>query len=56
MQELEKLVLCLALPGAFCLLLAVSDVVFQLLYGHSRTVRRWVGKWEPEDEDWEDEE
>lgn len=57
MSELGKLLMCMIIPGGFCLVLALLDLAMNILCDSSDRVQKWVGSWTPEDDDdWEDEE
>ena len=56
MTVLTKLMICMLIPGGFCLVLALMDVVMNILCDSSDRVQKWVGSWAPEDESWEEEE
>lgn len=54
MTVFAKLLMCMLIPGGFCLALALGDLIMNILY-RSEHVRNWIGTWAPEDENWEDE-
>lgn len=55
MSELGKLLMCMIIPGGFCLMLALLDLAMNILCDSSDRVQKWVGQWAPEDESEEDE-
>ena len=57
MTVFAKLLMCLIIPGGLCLVLALMDVVMNILCDSSDRVQKWVGSWTPEDDDdWEENE
>lgn len=50
----SKILACLLVTGGFIWALVLGELIFSLLYKHSKPVRNWVGQWDTDDE-WEDE-
>lgn len=55
MTVFAKLMMCMLIPGGFCLALALGDIVMNILC-KSEKVQRWARCWDTEDDEWEDEE
>lgn len=51
-----KILACLMVTGGFIWALVIGELIFNLFYHKSEHVRKWVGSWAPEDENWEEDE